>query len=68
MNRRHLVVTLAVAATLVVSAPAAAATNWKSVKVANARYHSVTQASKAGYSMAGEPCVSAPPGRWASTP
>ena len=33
MNRRHLVVTLAVAATLVVSAPAAAATTWKSVKV-----------------------------------
>ena len=62
MNRRHLVVTLAVAATLVVSAPAAAATTWKSVTVASARYHSVTQASKAGYSMAGEPCVSAPPG------
>ena len=62
MNRRHLVATLAVAATLVVSAPASAATTWKSVKVTNARYHSVTQASKAGYSMAGEPCVSAPPG------
>jgi hypothetical protein len=62
MKHRHLVVTLAVAATLIATAPAAAATTWKSVKIANARYHSVTQASKAGYSMAGEPCVSAPPG------
>jgi hypothetical protein len=62
MNRRNVIVTLAVAATLLASAPAAAAAGWQSVKAATARYHSLVQASAAGYSLAGEPCVSAPPG------
>ena len=62
MNRRHVVVTLALAATLLASMPAAAAGGWQSVRAASARFHSLTQAAAAGYSLAGEPCVSAPPG------
>lgn len=62
MNRRRLAMTLALAATLAVSGPAAAAAGWQGVKAATARFHSLTQALSAGYSMAGEPCVAAPPG------
>ena len=62
MNRRQVVVTLALAATLMSSMPVAAAGGWQAVRAATARFHSMTQASAAGYSLAGEPCVAAPPG------
>jgi hypothetical protein len=62
MNRRHVVVTLALAATLMASVPVAAGGGWQAVRGATARFHSMTQASAAGYSLAGEPCVAAPPG------
>lgn len=62
MNRRHVVVTLALAATLMSSMPVAAAGGWQSVRAASARFHSISQASAAGYSLAGEPCVAEAPG------
>lgn len=62
MNRRSVAVTLALAAALAMSAPAAAASGWQDVKAASARFNSLTQAAAAGYSMEGEPCVTAPPG------
>jgi len=62
MNRRQVVVTLALAATLMSSMPVAAAGGWQAVRAATARFHSMTQASAAGYSLAGEPCVAEAPG------
>lgn len=62
MNRRHVVVTLALAATLMSSMPVAAAGGWQAVRAATARFHSMTQAAAAGYSLAGEPCVAEAPG------
>ena len=62
MNRRQVVVTLALAATLMSSVPVAAAGGWQGVRAATARFHSMTQASAAGYSLAGEPCVAEVPG------
>lgn len=63
MNRRRLAITLAVVATLVASVPAAAAeASLQSVKAATARFHSISQAAAAGYSLAGEPCVAGPGG------
>jgi hypothetical protein len=35
---------------------------WQAVKAVSARFNSFEQAQKAGYSIAGEPCVAAPPG------
>ncbi len=35
---------------------------WQAVKAATARYHSIEQATSAGYSTAGEPCVASPAG------
>jgi hypothetical protein len=62
MNRRVPIVTLALAASLALSAPVAAAASWQSVQALTARYHSQQQAAAAGYSMAGEPCVQSPAG------
>lgn len=62
MSRRPLVVTLAVAALLVLSVPVAAAASLQSAKAAAARFNSITQAAAAGYSLAGEPCVAGPGG------
>jgi hypothetical protein len=62
MNRRQAVVTLALAATLMSSMPVAAAGGWQAVRAATARFHSIAQASGAGYSLAGEPCVAEAPG------
>ncbi len=62
MNRRPLAFTLAVAATLALAVPAAAATSLQSVKAATARFNSVARAGAAGYSLAGEPCVAGPGG------
>ena len=63
MNRRSLRIALIVAAaTLASSVPASAAGGWQAVRAASARYHSLVQASNAGYSLAGEPCVAEAPG------
>jgi hypothetical protein len=62
MKRRSSIATLAIAAALMLSVPAAAAGGWQAVRSASARYHSLNQALAAGYSLAGEPCVSEAPG------
>jgi hypothetical protein len=50
-------------AMLVFAAPAGAASGpWQAVKAATARYHSLGQATAAGYSAQGEPCVASPAG------
>lgn len=41
---------------------AASLGEWQAVKAVSAQFHSYEQAQKAGYSIAGEPCVAAPPG------
>lgn len=56
----------AILATFAVSAVAAGAgplpAEWREVRAAVARYHSFVQAELDGYTIAGEPCVSEPPG------
>jgi hypothetical protein len=59
---RRLVVLAAVVALTTSSLLLTAAANagdhpWQAVKAATARYHSFKQAQKAGYTVAGEPCV-----------
>lgn len=68
MKKRVFVGGLAVAAVALTAALAvvtrAGATpedDLQSAKTASARYHSLEQAKQAGYSLEGEPCVSAPP-------
>lgn len=46
---------------IAVGAQASTPGELQAVKDATARYHSLTQATRNGYSMEGEPCVSAPP-------
>ena len=57
------VAAVAVTATLAVATRAGATPVdvLQAAKAASARYHSVEQATQAGYSLEGEPCVSAPP-------
>lgn len=62
MKRWSSIITLGIAAALMLSVPAAAAGGWQSVRAASARYHSVDRALAAGYSLAGEPCVEEAPG------
>ena len=69
MNRRRKpLMSLTVSGALVlafVSAGQAVASSlgpWQAAKAVSARYNSFEQARKAGYSIAGEPCVAAPPG------
>ena len=45
----------------VTTAAASPPDDLQAVKAATARYHSLDQAKEAGYSLEGEPCVSAPP-------
>ena len=55
-------VTLAAVGALTVGpANASPSDDVQAVKAATARYHSFDQAQQAGYSIQGEPCVSAPP-------
>ena len=59
-----LALTLATVAASVVLAPASGAKDdsWQGVKAATARFHSVEQAARAGYSTEDEPCVESPGG------
>jgi hypothetical protein len=74
---RRVLIALAVAAAIPVLAPASASAKGKppschhrtavqrelqAAKAATARYHSFRQARRAGYSVAGEPCVASPLG------
>ena len=64
--QRSIIVLLAVlalaAATVWLPAAAGAGDDpWQAVKAATARYHSFEQADKAGYTVAGEPCVAVSP-------
>jgi len=67
--RRTFIAALALAAivgTLVIGAAAAGGgplpAQWREVRAAVARYHSVAQAERAGYSVEGAPCVESPLG------
>ena len=53
---------LGVAAVLAVAVAAAPSADLQALKAATARYHSFQQAEKDGYTVVGEPCVTAPPG------
>ena len=64
---RRSMIFLAAAAALAVAALTATTAGagnspWQAVKAATARYHSFTQTQRAGYSVAGEPCVASPLG------
>jgi hypothetical protein len=54
-------VVIAVVGIRIQGAHASPSEDLQAVKAASARYHSLEQAKEAGYSTAGEPCVSAPP-------
>src|SRR6266498_2895652 len=53
---------LVLATTFVAGAGASSPDDLQAVKAATARFHSFEQAEKAGYSIAGEPCVASPLG------
>jgi hypothetical protein len=53
---------LVLAATFVPGAGASSPDELQAVKAATARFHSFEQAERAGYSIAGEPCVASPLG------
>jgi hypothetical protein len=68
-TRRTLVLSVAstsliavVAAVLAAATAAAPSDDLQALEAATARYHSLEQAEKAGYTVAGEPCVSSPLG------
>lgn len=60
------VASAAILAAFAVSTVAAGAgplpAEWREVRAAVARYHSFVQAERDGYTIAGEPCISEPPG------
>lgn len=53
---------LSLAAVLAVAVAASPSNDLQALKAATARYHSFAQAERDGYTVAGEPCVAAPPG------
>jgi hypothetical protein len=64
MRRSLLVMAVVVAPIVALAFPASSEPlgEWRSVKAATARYHSVAQAITDGYTGVGEPCVASPDG------